>query len=96
MTREDHDKYIEEIKRLQSEVSEMDFSDLELTQEESDALAEMDPKYLELLAASLSRYTPAFPEYDYRQAIAEKTIARFMLSVLPVAEKAYRMGVKTT
>lgn len=95
MTREQHDKFIQEIEQLQAEVGEARFEDFELTAEEQDVIDSMPEKYSALVEELLASYTPANASYDFRQAAVNKMLARFFIEVVPKIRGAYEMGVKT-
>jgi hypothetical protein len=95
MTREEHDKYVDHVRSLMDRFTKDRLEDLALTDEEALALAELDPKYFEMMENALSKFTPAHPEYDYMRVVMEKALAVFVLEVLPTVEEAYRYGVET-
>jgi hypothetical protein len=96
MTPEQHDKYIEAIEALQAKIADADFSDLNLTDEEQAAYDALDPRYVERAESELAKFIPGFTEYDARGVVMKKALAVFALTVVPVIEEAYEMGVKTT
>jgi hypothetical protein len=95
MTPAEHDIYVEKVRAMMDRIDKSSLSDLELTEDEQTALAELDPKYLTLMETQLGKFTPEFPDYDYRRAVLEKALAVFVNEILPEVEKAYRYGVET-
>ena len=95
MTREEHDTYVDNVREMMDRVDKSSLADLELTEAEQQTLEDLDPKYLELMESQLSKFIPDFPEYDYRRAVMEKSLAVFVNEILPGVEAAYRYGVET-
>jgi hypothetical protein len=95
MTPEEHDAYIERIKEMQDSVSEMDVTSLELTAEEQDALDTLTEEQRAKMADMLASYQPTDPRYDFREMRLNKGVALFILEVLPVVTKAYKIGEAT-
>jgi hypothetical protein len=95
MTRQEHDEYVRRVKEFQAKVDRSTLDDLELTDEEQDALDSFPEQYKTLYATVAAQYTPAHPEWDFREAVAMKAMALFALEVLPLVEQAYRYGVET-
>lgn len=95
MTQSEHDEYVRRVKEIQAKVDRSTLDDLELTEEEQEALDGFPEQYKTLYASVASQYTPSHPEYDFREAVANKAMALFALNVLPLVEQAYRYGVET-
>jgi len=94
VTREEHDKYVNDVHGLMARFTKDRLEDLTLTDEEAMALAELDPKYMDLANRLLSRFTPEHPEYDYMHLVMEKAMAVFALDIIRVSEEAYKLGVE--
>jgi len=95
MTSEEHDVYVDKVREMMDRIDKSSLADLELTEAQRETLDNLDPKYIELMESQLSKFTPEFPEYDYRRAVMEKALAVFIIEILPQVEKAYRYGVET-
>jgi hypothetical protein len=95
MTRQEHDEYVRRVKEFQAKVDRSTLDDLELTDEEQAALDDFPEQYKALYAELSGQYAPAHPEWDNREAIANKAMAVFALEIMPIVEQAYRYGVET-
>ena len=95
MTSEEHEKYIEDIKTLQSKADNLPVSELTLTAEESAALETLTEEQNAKMEEMLGAYQATDPRYDFRRMKLEKGVALFILEGVPITQEAYAMGKAT-
>ena len=69
----------------------LDFTDLELTDEELELLDNADPSLVDMVEEELARYTPLDTPYFVRDAIVYKSIAQILKNEKSI-KRAIRLG----